>query len=298
MQIESVIKEFLVNCTIKGYSKRTVKSYRNNLTRFFGLISESELEGVNSVMIKQAISELQSKNLKATYINSQIKTLRSFYAYIVEQEYLTTNPMNKVPWCKEHTPLIKAFSDEEVRGMMLSFSENGFLELRNKAIMALLFDTGIRCFELCGLCGDSMRDNNILITGKGNKDRIAAVSPPLHRIMTKYERTRDKYFSDKKIHCNNYFLSRTGRPLTNSAVERIVRTAGERAGIDDSIRCSPHTCRHYFAQAQIRNGCDIYTLSKLLGHSNIKITQVYLNSMQDIDIIEKALMTSPLSNLR
>lgn len=297
MLIESLIKEFLVNCSINSYSKRTIKSYRNNLTRFFSLIPEQNLENVNSAMIRQAISELQSRELKATYINSIIKSLRSFYVYVIEQECLTSDPMKKVPWCKEHIPIIKSFSDDEVRGLMSAFSEKGFLELRNKTIIAMLFDTGIRCFELCSLGYNSMRDDHILITGKGNKDRLAAVSPPLHRLMAKYERTRDKYFSDKTIHCNNYFLSRTGRPLTNAAVERIVRIAGEKAGIDDTIRCSPHTCRHYFAQAQIRSGCDIYTLSKLLGHSNIKITQVYLNSMQDIDIINKALLTSPLINL-
>lgn len=298
MQVKGIIREFLVNCSIKSYSKRTIKSYRNNLTRFYDQINEPELENITALMIKQQIAELQSRGLKTTYINSIIKSLRSFYVYIVEQEYLPSSPMKKVPWCKERIPIIKAFSDTEVMGMLTAYSEKGFLELRNKTIMAMLFDTGIRCFELCSLTNSAICDDHFTLTGKGNKDRIAAVSVPLHRLMVKYERTRDKYFSDKIIHADTYFLSRSGRALTNAAVERIVRQAGERAKIDDSIRCSPHTCRHYFAQAQIRNGCDIYTLSKLLGHSNIKITQVYLNSMKDKDIIEKAMSTSPLLNLR
>ncbi|MBP0983187.1 MAG: tyrosine-type recombinase/integrase [Oscillospiraceae bacterium] len=297
MFIESAVREFLVNCSIKSYSKRTIKSYRNNLTRFFSFVSEKEIEQIDSAKIKQQISELQNKGLKTSYINNLIKTLRAFCSYLIEQEYITVNPMKKVPWCKERIVLIKAFSDDEVKQMMSAYSEKDFMELRNKTIMALLLDTGIRCFELCSVCNESIKDNYITISGKGNKERIAAISPPLHKLMLKYVRTRDKYFTDKTVHCNNFFLSRTGRPLTNAAVERIVRIAGERAEINDSIRCSPHTCRHYFAQAQIRNGCDIYTLSKLLGHTNIKITQVYLNSMEDKDIINKALTTSPLSNL-
>lgn len=180
--------------------------------------------------------------------------------------------------------------------MIAAYSEKEYLELRNKTIMAMLFDTGIRCFELCCLKNLSVSENYITIVGKGNKERIAAISPPLRRLLVKYNRVKANYFSDKKIP-DNLLLSRTGKMLTIEAVERIVRRAGEAADIDNNLRCSPHTCRHYFAQAQVRNGCDIYTLSKLLGHTNIKITQVYLNSMQDNDLMQKALITSPLVNM-
>ncbi len=297
MQLDNIIKEFLINCTIKNYSPRTIKSYRNNLERFFSFVTETELEAITSVIIKQKIMCFQQRGLKPSYINSIIKTLRAFYTYVLDQEYISVNPMKKVPWCRERLTIIKAFTDDEVKRMLSVYTEKEFMEIRNKTIMALLFDTGIRCRELCTIENNSVRDTYITILGKGNKERIAAISPPLHKLLHKYQRMRDKHFSDKNIKVNSFFLSRTGRPLTNAAVERIVRNAGEMAGIDDTIRCSPHTCRHYFAQAQIRNGCDIYTLSKLLGHTNIKITQVYLNSMQDDDIINKALTTSPLLNL-
>lgn len=297
MLVDNIIREFLLNCTIQNYSPRTIKSYRNNLERFFSFVTETEFEKITSVIIKEQIMGFQQRGNKASYINSIIKTLRAFYVYVLEQEYISVNPMKKVPWCKERLTIIKAFTDDEVKKMLSVYNEKEYMEIRNKTIMALLFDTGIRCLELCSIRNDSIKDTYITILGKGNKERIAAISPPLHRLMHKYQRIRDKHFADKNIKVDNYFLSRTGKPLTNAAVERIVRYAGEMAGIDDAIRCSPHTCRHYFAQAQIRNGCDIYTLSKLLGHTNIKITQVYLNSMQDDDIINKALTTSPLLNL-
>lgn len=296
MKMESVIQEFLLNCSIRNYSPRTIKSYRNNLCRFFEGELEHELEKITSPVIKKRINDFQTRGLKPTYINNLIKTLRAFYVYIIEQEYVAVNPMNKVPWCKERLVIIKAFTDDEVKRMVSVYNEKEYMELRNKTIMAMLFDTGIRCFELCSLTNISVKDSYITILGKGNKERIAAISPPLHKLMFKYQRMRDSYFKGKNV-ADSYFLSRTGKRLTNAAVERIVRNAGEIAKIDDAIRCSPHTCRHYFAQAQVRNGCDIYTLSKLLGHSNIKITQVYLNSMQDDDIIKKALSTSPLTHL-
>ena len=91
--------------------------------------------------------------------------------------------------------------------------------------------------------------------------------------------------------------SRTGKPLTLEAVERIVKIAGEQAKISDDIRCSPHTCRHWFAQEQLKNGLDLYSLSRLMGHNHVKITQIYLDSMKDKDIVINSIHTSPLMNL-
>ena len=73
--------------------------------------------------------------------------------------------------------------------------------------------------------------------------------------------------------------------------------AGEQAKVSDTIRCSPHTCRHWFAQSQIKNGIDVYSLSRLMGHSNIKITQRYLEGMKDREIVSQSIKTSPLMNL-
>lgn len=142
-----------------------------------------------------------------------------------------------------------------------------------------------------------MRDSYIVIWGKGNKERVVHKSPYLEKILFRYERAREAYFEDKGAKPDNYFLSRTGCPLTVEAVEHIVKRAGEGANISNEIRCSPHTCRHWFSQTQLKNGLDIYSLSRLLGHSNIKITQRYLESMKDYDVLEKSAATSPLMNL-
>ena len=81
------------------------------------------------------------------------------------------------------------------------------------------------------------------------------------------------------------------------AVERVIKDAGIKAGIRQDIRCSPHTIRHYFAQKQLKNGLDVYSLSRLLGHENISITKRYLQSLQDNDIVQMSIKTSPLMNL-
>lgn len=88
------------------------------------------------------------------------------------------------------------------------------------------------------------------------------------------------------------------KPLTTEVVERIVRLCGEKANVNKNIRCSPHTCKHYFAQAQLRNGLDVYSLSRLLGHENVTITKRYLQGLKDKEVLELGMKSSPLMNLK
>ncbi|NLK23482.1 MAG: site-specific integrase [Clostridiales bacterium] len=109
---------------------------------------------------------------------------------------------------------------------------------------------------------------------------------------------KEAYLSDDILHYDNYFLSSRNKPLTTEAVERIVKLAGEGVKVRKEIRCSPHTCRHYFAQAQLRNGLDVYSLSRLLGHENINITKRYLQGLKDEEVLELGVKSSPLMNLK
>ncbi|MCC3865609.1 site-specific integrase [Terrisporobacter petrolearius] len=114
--------------------------------------------------------------------------------------------------------------------------------------------------------------------------------------MIKYERIRSSYLKDNALYYDNYFLSFRNRPLTIEAIERIVKLACNGV-VRDEIRTSPHTCRHYYAQSQLRNGLDVYSLSRLLGHDDISITKRYLEGLQDMKIVELGTETSPLMNL-
>ena len=119
----------------------------------------------------------------------------------------------------------------------------------------------------------------------------------LKKIMIKYEREREEYIKDSIIKDYAYFLSYRGKRMTGEEVERIVKICGKEAKIRSEIRCSQHICRHYFAQAQLRNGSDVYSLSRLLGHSTIEITKIYLQSIQDESILELSRKTFPSSKL-
>ena len=301
MLAKHCLDEFKLDCQLRRLSDRTIKGYYNNTLNFLTYAEKhheiTEVDEIRTVHIKHYIQYLLNKKLAATYINGILKCLRAFFRFAIQEEYICTNPALKVKTQKEPKVLIKAFNDDEVRSLLSAFDYSTFLSARNKMVLAIAFDTGARNTEICDIKRDDIRDNVILIHGKGNKERNVPISPYLRRVMLKYERMRNYYFDDKVIPYDNYLLSRTGRPLTKEALEHIFNQANQKAKVRESIRCSPHTARHYFAQSCLRNGLDVYSVSRLLGHENINITKRYLQSLEDHAIVEMAAKASPLFNL-
>lgn len=300
MFIDDVLREYIYEIRLRNYTERTIKGYKNNLNKFltyckneFGL---SEIEEVSHLHIKQYLKELKDRGLSESYINTILKNIRSFYKYCYKEGYCL-NVALKVEWLKEKNVLIETFTDAEVRRMLDVYKMNTYINARNRCIVAILLDTGIRNQELCDIKIIDVKETVINIFGKGRKERIVPISPYLKKVMIKYERMRYSYLKDNPLHYDNYFLSYRCKPLTIEAVERIIRIAGKRARIRENIRCSPHTCRHYYAQTQLRNGLDIYSLSRILGHESVNITKRYLQSIRDEQIVELSVDTSPLMNL-
>ena len=300
MYLETMLEDYLLELKLRNYSERTIKSARNtNRLYFKWLRSEfgiDEIEQIKKPHIKAYLKYKQEQGLSSVYINGILKYMRMFFRYLVEEEYLDINPVAAVKFQKEEKVIIQSFMPEEVERMIKVYGTDTFLEARNRCIIAMLFDTGIRNFELCSIRCEDIRSNSILIHGKGNKQRVVPISPFLRKCMNKYDMKRSKYIKER-YQDEYYFLSQKGKQLTIETVERIVRNCGEVAGVNKEIRCSPHTCRHTFAQLNIKNGLDVYSLSRLLGHENISITKRYLQSMTDADIIQNAVKTSPLMNL-
>jgi integrase/recombinase XerD len=164
--------------------------------------------------------------------------------------------------------------------------------------MILLFDTGMRNSELCNLNLTDVRSTYINILGKGKKERHVPITPIINKYMIKYLRVREVYIRDKVNYCTDFLLlSQKGKKLTVETIERVVLDCGDGCNVRKEIRVSPHTCRHYYAQTQLKNGCDLFTVARLLGHSKIDVTKRYLLSMQDEESLSLGAKTSPLMNL-
>ncbi|MGH4125310.1 MAG: tyrosine-type recombinase/integrase [Clostridium sp.] len=299
MLLNDVLKEFLFEIKIRNYSPRTQKGYKNNNALFHTWIDHeyqiTELEEVTHLHIKQYVTYLLQKGRKPTYVNGILKNIRSFFEYCVGERYVNKNPCKQVKWVKEGKVIINTFTDKEVVDMLNYYKGSDYLSIRNKCIIAMLVDTGIRNNELCTLTINDIGETTIKILGKGNKERYVYISPMLKKYLIKYERVREMYFKNHNIQFSNYFLSYRAKPLTVEGIERVVKKSGEH--VREGIRVSPHTVRHYFAQKQLQNGLDMYSLSRLLGHETVSITKRYLDGLQDERIVEMSIKTSPLMNL-
>lgn len=302
MLLENVLKEYLYDCQLRKLSPRTIKGVRNNSKRLFLYLANTcgifDLEDVRRIHVQSYITYLSDLGRKETYVNSILKDIRGLFRYCEDEEYIKESPVKKVKFQKEQITVIRTFTNEEVKRMVAYYSGKHFLEQRNKLIMTILFDSGVRNSELCDVEMIDLCDNAIRIHGKGKKIRYVPMTPSINKAMLKYLRVRENYILDKhNYHVQYLLLSQKGKRLTPETIERVVRDCGIACNVRKEIRCSPHTCRHYYAQTQLKNGCDLFTVSRLLGHNNINITKRYLFSMETDDMLEIAQKTTPLRNI-
>lgn len=298
MRLSTAIRDYLTEIEVRRYTPKTIRGYRNNLGLFLRFCEDiagiDEAEEVTPGIVRQFAKYMTDRGKKGTYVNGLLKTVKSFLQYCYEENYGGFNTRHNFKWCKEERPVILAFRPEHVRAMLDDCRGGDFVAVRDRAILTTLFETGIRCWELCSMRAEDIHDDFIVIVnGKGHKQRVVPITAILRKSLLKYESARENYFALKTVE-NYYFLSFHGRQLTNSAVEHIIKRHG--SGIE-GVRVSPHTCRHFFAQQQIKLGVDLYTISRLLGHENVQITQTYLNSLRDDEIIAIAKQKSVLMNL-
>ena len=297
MKLEVLVKEYLIEIEVRKYTPKTIRGYRNGLNLFLRFCKENldleDLDDLTLTTVREFTKFLTEAGRKGSYINGLLKTIKSFLQYCYEEGYGGFNTKKNFKWCKEERPMIMAYKSSDVRQMLQSCKGYDFISVRDNAVLTALFETGIRCWELCCVQKEDIHDDFIVIKGKNHKQRVVPITPILQKALLRYETMASQYFALKSTD-SYFFLSFHGKQLTNSAVEHIVKRHG--TGIA-GVRVSPHTCRHFFAQQQIKLGTDLYTISRLLGHENIRITQTYLNSLRDDEVIQIAKQKSVLMNL-
>ncbi|OOM76606.1 tyrosine-type recombinase/integrase [Clostridium sp. BL-8] len=303
MLLKDLLEEFVLELEIQNYSSKTIQTYRSKNLNFIKYAKDKfdviEVKDVNTIHVKNYIVGLRKAKRKPSYINSVIKTLQAFYKYSKEQGFIKVSPITDVKLLKENKPIINVFTEDEIKRMLDTCKGNRFLAIRDKAILCTLIDCGVRCTELLNLQLNDMNENYITIREpKNRKDRIVSISPYTKKAIIRYLRCRESYFINKNLDKNDYiFLSYRGRQLTVEAIERIVKTAGKKANVNEQVRCSPHTLRHFYAVYSLKHDLDLYSLSINLGHSNVSITSKYLRGLKDKEIVQMSADKSPLKNI-
>ncbi|MCR5088588.1 MAG: tyrosine-type recombinase/integrase [Oscillospiraceae bacterium] len=236
------------------------------------------------------------RQCKPSYINDNLKAVKVLCSYAYKERYTDHLLTENIKNVKQPKSLIHTFSTDEIKKMISFYHGTDYIEMRNKLILMMLFDTGIRINELIEMKEEQIQDTYFIIYGKGRKERVVPKNPLVAKTLIKYLAAKQKYFQCRKG-ADYLFLSKNGKRMNNQAVHKFMKDCAKSVGVRSTVRVSPHTCRHTFAQQQLRNGLDLYSLSRLLGHESVAITQRYLESMQDSQIISNAKKTGVLSNL-
>lgn len=307
VKLHELIDDFSLNQQVQGRKEKYVELCNYRLNRWKDFVeseySITELEQVEPIHIKQFIRHCQQTGIeKAITINGNIATLRVFFNELVDDGWLDemANPMRRIRNLKEEKRVIQTFTDEEVKRILRDVQEETYSNVRDKLILIFLFDTGIRVSELCDIKVDDVSVRHIVIHGKGSKQRLIYISKLMRRYMAKYEALKKLRF--KKKHPSEiedyYFLDQSAMRLSRSRINKILKEHCRNAGVRKEVRCSPHDCRHYFAQKQLKNGLDIYSLSRLMGHYDTQITSNYLRGLETETILEVGRIKSPLNKVR
>ena len=296
MLLTDAAKEFEFNCQCRKLSDKTIRNYGKLIGYLLDYLKEQHkvlcLEDVRPMYIKAYLMMLQERGAKPQYINDQLKAFKVLFRYLYEEGYTDSILTERIKNVKQPKTIIKTFTEQEVKKLTEYYSGHTFMEVRNRLMLMTFFDTGIRVSELIDLKLSQVKDEYILIHGKGDKERVVPKSPLLNKWMF----TRENFFAYRRVP-ENVFLSRNGRPMTTEAIHRVIKIAGKAVGVSRDIRVSPHTCRHTFAQMQLKNGLDLYSLSRLMGHSSISITQRYLEGLRDFEVLNACKATGILMNL-
>ena len=300
MLLTDAAKEFEFNCQCRKLSDKTIRNYGKLIGYLLDYLKEQHkvlcLEDVRPMYIKAYLMMLQERGAKPQYINDQLKAFKVLFRYLYEEGYTDSILTERIKNVKQPKTIIKTFTEQEVKKLTEYYSGHTFMEVRNRLMLMTFFDTGIRVSELIDLKLSQVKDEYILIHGKGDKERVVPKSPLLNKWMFKYLNTRENFFAYRRVP-ENVFLSRNGRPMTTESIHRVIKIAGKAVGVSRDIRVSPHTSRHTFAQMQLKNGLDLYSLSRLMGHSNISITQRYLEGLRDFEVLNACKATGILMNL-
>ena len=299
--LDKAAKEFEYDCKIRHLSPKTIDNYGKQLRylqRFLEKeFSISSIEDVKPSHIKRFLAMMDDAGRKPQYINDLLKVYKTFFNYLESEGHIESSPAKRIRNMKLPKLNLRTFTEKNIMDMINYYNGRSFIEIRNRAMIAMMFDTGVRLSELMELVETQIHEESIVIYGKGAKERVVPVSPFLSKALLRYTRARESFFRNS-LHDKEFFLSRTGKKLTAEAVAKMLKKAAKAVGVSEDIRVSPHTCRHTFAHLNLKNGIDLYTLSRLLGHESVSITQRYLEGITDEGVIRIARKTGVLENIR
>ena len=269
---DHIIRSFLDSLYIeKGLSKNTISSYKNDISSFLSWLNKKQInyQQVSGKNINEFISNLFNSGLKSSSINRKISSIKHFYLFLSKKKIIKYSPADEIETPKQEKYLPISMSEDEVERLLSSPNSNRIIERRDKAMIEILYATGMRISELVNLKLTDVDFNRsvLKVFGKGSKERLVPYGEKAAEALDIY--LRDRKRSDSK----NIFLSNRGSQITRGAFWQRIKIYIKRENLKSSI--SPHTLRHAFATHLLNRGADLRSVQILLGHSDLSTTQIY-----------------------
>lgn len=273
-ELDPFVKEYLNYLLIdRKYSNDTIHSYQNDLEKFCVFFKNKKLENINKQDIRDYLKFLEKENLNSKSIAHNISVLRSFYKFLIISKKTENDPMVFIELPKIPKTLPNVLSIDEV-DRLLSIDVKDKYSARNKAMLELMYSSGLRISELINLkvVDISLDEALVKIFGKGSKERLVPIGDcALNAIESYIFIYRPQLI--KKQSSDYLFLSSRGSKMSRQAFFKIIKQIANENNIKTEI--SPHTLRHSFATHMLNYGADLRSIQELLGHSDISTTQIY-----------------------
>lgn len=323
-KIDYDIDDFMDYCTAKNLAEKTINSYEQTLRLLSRYLIEVQnvksAEDTKELHIREYIKYLQDrgkytvtsneetkninfpenredygKKIEITTINNYIRNIKVFYNYIYKNRYITSNPVTRIKEIKCSRKVVGFIKNDEFNRLLRIFDLSKFHEYRDYIITQLIFDTGMRLGETLLIQEKDIDyiNRTILLPSentKGKKDRYVFFSEEMLKQLRRWLKYKDRYRQSEYIFCTN-----KGKPLSVSNYETNFKKYGVRIGLE---KIHPHMLRNNFAKRFLMQGGDIYTLSRILGNSSVKVTEEAYLDLDTNDLRTNYQRYSPLANLK
>ena len=295
-ELGKLLKNYLIADKVEGKSEKTLFIYSQVVGHFIQFAHANnfpdEAASITASHVRLFLLSFQERGLAPASVNAYYRALNTFFNWLVNEGFIEKSPMQNIKPPRVPKKIIKPFSRQDIDNLLLVCSGTRFMDVRNRAMVLILLDTGLRLAELAGIQVEDINldHETIRVMGKGAKERIVRIGKTAQKALLRYVLMRDDGYP-----C--LWVSGGRRPMRKLGIKVAVRRLCLRAGITGT-KPGPHTFRHTAAISYLRNGGGEFTLQIMLGHSTLQMTRRYVSSLGAEDMISAHKLASPVDNLK
>lgn len=290
--VARAFEEFIIDRRLRNLTPDSIEWYRKCYRRALIQFSDRLLSEVTTADIKGLIAQMLDRGLSAGTINGTLQTIKAFLNWALDEDIRIGAEPRRIKPLKRAQTVPKLLTDQQIRALLAAPDLSTFWGRRDRMILLTFLDTACRVSELCGMDVADVTIPLVRVLGKGRKERLLALSPPVQREMLRYLRIRGSLFGeDGPLFPSRKHTLRLGR----NRVGRMVVGYARQAGIE-GMKVTPHAFRRQYASAFLKGGGSIVHLQQILGHADITMSRRY-SAVFDADCFEASMNLSPVAGI-